>query len=104
MTQQQREKLFEIMGRIDGLGWGVENHQISEGFCGVVEDLAKLLEEAEPEITIVESDDVVMAQPIDELYCNSCKHAEKNGDEPPCSACKHNYPDQYNRRVTDENA
>ena len=45
MTQEQREKLFEIMGRIDGLGWGVENQQISEGFCGVVEDLAKLLEE-----------------------------------------------------------
>ena len=45
MTQEQREKLFEIMGRIDGLGWGVENQQISEGFCGVVEDLAKLLED-----------------------------------------------------------
>lgn len=45
MTQQQREKLFEIMGRIDSLGWGVENQQISEGFCGVVEDLAALLRE-----------------------------------------------------------
>ena len=45
MTQEQREKLFEIMGRIDGLGWGVEDQQISEGFCGVVEDLAKLLKE-----------------------------------------------------------
>lgn len=45
MTQEQREKLFEIMGRIDGLGWGVENQQISEGFCGVVEDIAKLLED-----------------------------------------------------------
>ena len=45
MTQEQREKLFEIMGRIDGLGWGVENQQISEGFCGVVEDLARFLKE-----------------------------------------------------------
>ena len=45
MTQEQREKLFEIMGKIDGLGWGVENQQISAGFCGVVEDLAKLLDE-----------------------------------------------------------
>lgn len=45
MTQQQREKIFEIMGQIEGLGWGVEDQQISEGFCGVVEDLAKLLEE-----------------------------------------------------------
>lgn len=46
MTLQQREKLFEIMGQIEGLGWGVED-QISEGFCGVVEDLAKLLKEDE---------------------------------------------------------
>lgn len=45
MTQEQREKLFEIMGRIDGLGWCVENQQISEGICGVVEDLAKILKE-----------------------------------------------------------
>lgn len=45
MTQEQREKLFEIMGQIEGLGWGVENQQISEGFCGVVEDLDKLLRE-----------------------------------------------------------
>jgi len=45
MTQEQREKLCEIMGMIDGLTWGVEDQQISEGFCGVVEDLAKLLEE-----------------------------------------------------------
>lgn len=105
MTQEQREKLFQILGNIEGLTWGVEDPHISEGFCGVAEDLAKLLEEdEEPEITIVESDDVVMAQPIDELYCNSCEHAEKNGDEPPCSACKHNYPDQYNRRVNDEKA
>lgn len=45
MTQQQREKLFEIMGQIEGLGWGVENQQISEGFCGVAEDIAALLRE-----------------------------------------------------------
>ena len=45
MTQEQREKLHEIMGRVYGLTCGVEDQQISEGFCGVVEDLAKLLEE-----------------------------------------------------------
>jgi hypothetical protein len=45
MTQEQREKLFEIMGRIDGLGWGVESTGIADGLCGVVEDLAKLLKE-----------------------------------------------------------
>ena len=45
MTQKQREKLFEIMGVVNGLGWGVENQQISEGLCGVVEDLALLLKE-----------------------------------------------------------
>lgn len=48
---------------------------------------------------IDESDDVVMAQPSDELLCMSCEHAEKNGDEPPCSACKHNYTEHYKRRM-----
>lgn len=105
MTLEQREKLYHILGMIEGLTWGVEDNQINEGFIGVVEDLDKLLEEdAEPEITIVESDDVVMAQPSDELFCCSCKYSERNGDEPPCCACKHNHPDQYQRRVTDENA
>lgn len=45
MTQKQREKLYHILGEIEGLTWGVEDQQINEGFCGVVEDLAKLLEE-----------------------------------------------------------
>lgn len=45
MTQEQREKLFEIMGEISGLTWGVEDPHINEGFCGVVEDLNKLLED-----------------------------------------------------------
>lgn len=45
MTQEQREKLYHILGMIEGLSWGVEDQQISEGFCGVVEDLAKLLKE-----------------------------------------------------------
>ena len=47
MTHEQREKLFEIMGEISGLTWGVKDQQINEGFCGVVEDLNKLLEEDE---------------------------------------------------------
>ena len=105
------------------------NVQTCEGMytiCGTMDSIATLIDEAvtaafvenigtaerdntlkvwlTDEEIIDESDDVVMAQPIDELYCNSCKHAEKNGDEPPCSACKHNYPDQYNRRVNDEKA
>lgn len=45
MTKEQREKLFHILGSIEGLAWGVENKSICDGFCGVVEDLAKLLEE-----------------------------------------------------------
>ena len=45
MTHEQREKLHEIMGRIFGLTWSVEDQQINEGFCSVVEDLAKLLKE-----------------------------------------------------------
>lgn len=50
MTQEQREKLFQILGMIEGLSWGVEDQQIGEGFCGVVDDLAKLLaEDAKPE-------------------------------------------------------
>jgi len=45
MTLEQREKLYHILGSIEGLTWGVQDHQISEGFCGVAEDLAKLLDE-----------------------------------------------------------
>lgn len=45
MTQEQREKLFQILGSIEGLTWGVEDPHISEGFCGVVEDLSKLLDD-----------------------------------------------------------
>ena len=45
MTQEQREKLYHILGSIEGLTWGVKDQQISDGFCGVAEDLAKLLEE-----------------------------------------------------------
>lgn len=45
MTREQREKLFDLMGQISGLAWGVENSQISDGLCGVVEDLCKLLDD-----------------------------------------------------------
>ena len=45
MTLEQRGKLYHILGMIEGLTWGVEDIQINEGFCGVAEDLAKLLEE-----------------------------------------------------------
>lgn len=45
MTQEQREKLFQILGNIEGLTWGVEDIHINEGFCGVAEDLAILLKE-----------------------------------------------------------
>jgi hypothetical protein len=45
MTQEQREKLFQILGMIEGLTWAVEDKIINEGFCGVVEDLAKILKE-----------------------------------------------------------
>lgn len=45
MTQQQRETLFQILGRIEGLAWGVDDSGIADGLCGVVEDLARLLKE-----------------------------------------------------------
>ena len=45
MTLEQREKLYHILGSIEGLTWGVEEPRINEGFCGVVEDLSKLLED-----------------------------------------------------------
>lgn len=45
MTHEQREKLRQILGRIEGLTLGVENSGIAAGFCSVAEDLAKLLEE-----------------------------------------------------------
>ena len=49
MTLEQRENLFQILGRIEGLTWAVEDPDINEGFCGVVEDIAKLLKEDKPD-------------------------------------------------------
>ena len=45
MTLEQREKLNQILGCIEGLSWGVEDPRLNEGFCGVVEDLSKLLDD-----------------------------------------------------------
>ena len=45
MTQEQREKLYRILGSIEGMILSIENKQICDGFCGVAEDLALLLEE-----------------------------------------------------------
>lgn len=45
MTQEQREKLFQILGRIEGLAWAIDSAEISDGFIGVTEDLVKLLDE-----------------------------------------------------------
>ena len=47
MTLKQRETLYLILGRIEGLTWGVENSGVADGFCGVAEDLSKLLKEDE---------------------------------------------------------
>lgn len=49
MTQEQREKLSHLLGMIEGLTWAVEDQDINEGFCGVVEELAKLLKEDKPD-------------------------------------------------------
>ena len=49
MTPKQREELSHILGMIEGLTWAVEDTDINEGFCGVVEDLAKILKEDEHE-------------------------------------------------------
>lgn len=51
MTQEQREKLFQIIGRIEGLTWAVKDTDITEGFCGVAEDLTILLKEDETDAT-----------------------------------------------------
>lgn len=56
MTLQQRERLYFLVGKIEGLTWGVENTGIADGFCSVAEDLGKLLkEDAEQSETIGES-------------------------------------------------
>ena len=51
MTKEQREKLCEIMGTIEGLGWGIDKPEVADGFIGVVEDLAKLLKEDDEDAT-----------------------------------------------------
>lgn len=45
MTQQQREKLFRIVGKIEGLAYAVEEPEIADGFLDIVEDLTAFLKE-----------------------------------------------------------
>ena len=45
MTLEQREKLYRILGKIEGLTWGVDNSCVAEGCVEVSEELANLLEE-----------------------------------------------------------
>lgn len=47
MTQKQRETLYQILGMIEGLMWGVENSGIAEGLGEVVDSLESFLQEDE---------------------------------------------------------
>lgn len=51
MTQKQRETLYQILGRIEGLACGVDKPEIADGFIGVTEDLAIFLKEDEEDAT-----------------------------------------------------
>lgn len=45
MTQQQRERLNFLIGKLEGLTWGVEDSAINEGLCEVATGLENLLKE-----------------------------------------------------------
>lgn len=45
MTLEQREKLYRILGKIEGLTWGVDNSGIAEGIVEASADLAMFLKE-----------------------------------------------------------
>lgn len=45
MTQEQREKLIYLNGKIEGLTWGVEDPAINEGLLEVVSAIDELLKE-----------------------------------------------------------
>lgn len=51
MTLQQRERLYFLVGKIEGLMWGVENSGIAEGLGEVVDSLESFLQEDEQDET-----------------------------------------------------
>ena len=47
MTLEQRSKLFRILGKIEGLSYGVADSGVADGFIEVVEDIEQILKEDE---------------------------------------------------------
>ena len=45
MTQQQREKLNFIAGRLEGIAYGVDNENICDGIMKCSEDIDRMLKE-----------------------------------------------------------
>lgn len=45
MTQEQREKLIYLNGKLEGLTWGVEDVDINEGLMEVNSAIEELLKE-----------------------------------------------------------
>lgn len=45
MTLEQRERLNRLIGKLDGLAWGIESQAIADGLMDVVESLEVLLKE-----------------------------------------------------------
>lgn len=49
MTQEQREQFSFLLGKLEGLTWGVADCDINEGLCEVCEELKKFLREVKDE-------------------------------------------------------
>lgn len=80
MTQEQREKLNFIAGRLEGIAYGVGNENICDGIMRCSEDIDKILAKDKNKPTVAE-------QPVSLRCCKSCKHESLKPDDPPCNDC-----------------
>ena len=82
MTQKQREKLTFIVGRLEGIAYGVDNENICDGIMKCSEEINEILAEDNRKPATVST---VEATP--ERCCKTCKHESRLPGVYPCSDC-----------------
>lgn len=86
MTQEQREKLNFIAGRLEGIAYGVDNDNICDGIMKCSEEIDKLLAKDGSRPTVATHSE---PKPITDIMhcCKTCKYESFQPDEPPCNDC-----------------
>ena len=80
MTQEQRERLKFIAGRLEGIAYGVDNENICDAVMKCSEDIGEILvkDKQRP---------IVATKPDSLRCCKTCKHESLKPDERPCNDC-----------------